>query len=204
MKKSFLEQLQNENLSPNTIMSYTFTIRHFFSIFSKITKNNLLSYKGFLVETYKPKTVNLKIQALNKYLTYIKEEKLKLKFVKIQRKNFLENVISYPDYLFFINKLKKDKNHMWYFIVRYLGATGARVSELIQIKVENVRIGYIDLYTKGGKIRRIYIAKKFLEKQSDIALLADLMGHESIETTRIYLRRTSEEQQKIVDDIINW
>ena len=47
-------------------------------------------------------------------------------------------------------------------------------------------------------------AKKFLEKQSDIALLADLMGHESIETTRIYLRRTSEEQQKIVDDIINW
>lgn len=106
MKKSFLEQLQNENLSPNTIMSYTFTIRHFFSIFSKITKNNLLSYKGFLVETYKPKTVNLKIQALNKYLTYIKEEKLKLKFVKIQRKNFLENVISYPDYLFFINKLK--------------------------------------------------------------------------------------------------
>lgn len=50
---------------------------------------------------------------------------------------------------------------MWYFIVRYLGATGARVSELIQIKVENVKIGYIDLYTKGGKIRRIYIPKNY-------------------------------------------
>ena len=32
-------------------------------------------------------------------------------------------------------------------------------------------------------------AKNFLEKFNDIALLADLMGHESIETTRIYLRR---------------
>lgn len=47
-------------------------------------------------------------------------------------------------------------------------------------------------------------AKRFLEKNQDIALLADLMGHESIETTRIYLRRTSEEQQKIVDEIVNW
>ena len=32
-------------------------------------------------------------------------------------------------------------------------ATGARVSELIQMKVEHVQIGYFDIYTKGGKIR---------------------------------------------------
>ena len=31
-----------------------------------------------------------------------------------------------------------------------------RISELIKIKVEHVKLGYIDLYTKGGKIR-IYI-----------------------------------------------
>lgn len=30
------------------------------------------------------------------------------------------------------------------------------------------------------------------------------MGHESIETTRIYLRRTTAEQQKIVDKVIAW
>ena len=41
-------------------------------------------------------------------------------------------------------------------------------------------------------------------------LLADfdpeylLMGHESIETTRIYLRRTASEQQKIIDKVVNW
>ncbi|MDB8666010.1 hypothetical protein PNU99_09455, partial [Streptococcus anginosus] len=38
----------------------------------------------------------------------------------------------------------------------------------------------------------------------NIALLADLMGHESIETTRIYLRKTATEQQNIVDKIVNW
>ena len=47
-------------------------------------------------------------------------------------------------------------------------------------------------------------AKNFLEKFNDIALLADLMGHESIETTRIYLRRTSSEQQQIIDKIVDW
>ena len=38
----------------------------------------------------------------------------------------------------------------------------------------------------------------------NIAFLADLMGHESIETTRIYLRKTSTEQQAIVDEVIDW
>ncbi len=47
-------------------------------------------------------------------------------------------------------------------------------------------------------------AKNFLEKFSDIALLADLMGHESIETTRIYLRRTASEQRAIVDKVVTW
>jgi integrase/recombinase XerD len=46
--------------------------------------------------------------------------------------------------------------------------------------------------------------KNFLEKFNDIALPADLMGHESIETTRNYLRRSSLEQQEIVDKVITW
>lgn len=126
---------------------------------------------------------------------------------------------------------------------------------------------YFDLYSKGGKLRRIYIpkslqeealiwltekkqdsgfiflnqrgqrittrgisgelkkfaekygidkkvvyphsfrhrfAKSFLAKCNDIAFLADLMGHESIETTRIYLRKTATEQREIVDEVIDW
>lgn len=148
-----------------------------------------------------------------------------------------------------------------------MAATGARVSELIQIKVEHVKLGYLDLYSKGGKLRRIYIpeklkqeaslwltensrdsgfiflnkdgnlittrgisgqlkkfakkynlnpavvyphsfrhrfAKNFIEHYNDIAFLADLMGHESIETTRIYLRKTATEQRELVDKIIDW
>ena len=41
------------------------------------------------MEFYKPKTVNLRIQAINKYLTYLGKDKLQLKAVKVQQKNFL-------------------------------------------------------------------------------------------------------------------
>ena len=265
--KQFISFLQHQNLTKNTIDAYVIAVRQFNEEFTEITKQNLLAFKATLVDKYKGKTVNLRIQGINKYLEFLKKEKLKLKYIKVQQKSFLENVISDADYEFFKNKLLKDKNYEWYFVVRFLGATGARVSELIQFKYEHLIRGYIDLYTKNGKIRRIFIpiklrkkaieyydlidrtqgylflnkdgnqistrgiahqlkslarkykmnlkvvyphsfrhrfAKNFLEKCKDIALLADLMGHESIETTRIYLRKTSEEQQEIVDKIINW
>ena len=35
-------------------------------------------------------------------------------------------------------------------------------------------------------------------------MLSDLLGHESIETTRIYLRRSSSEQARLVNEIVDW
>ena len=51
---------------------------------------------------------------------------------------------------------------------------------------------------------RHLFAKNFIKRNPDIALLADLMGHESIETTRIYLRRTEAEQREAVNAAIDW
>lgn len=267
MTRTFEEDLKQSNLAENTILSYNKAVEYFFRQYGEVNKKNLLSYKGYLVENYKAKTVNLRLQAINKYLEFIRKPNLKLKFIKVQQQSFLENVISDADYRFFIRKLKENQRMNWYFVVRYLCATGARISELIQIKVENVQVGYLDIYGKGGKLRRLYIpkrlrfetdawlaenqwvsgflfrnrfgnritargiahqlkifaveyglnpnvvyphsfrhrfAKNFLERFNDLALLADLMGHESIETTRIYLRRTANEQQALIDKIITW
>lgn len=267
MITQFKAYLAKTNLAENTITSYVWTVTYYLEHYKDVNKKNLLAYKGYLVENFKPQTVNLRLQAVNKFLEFSKQEKLKMKFVKAQQKNFLENVISDADYKFLKTKLKADGYDHWYFIVWFMAATGARVSELLQIKAEHVSVGYLDLYSKGGKMRRIYIPKKlcteatkwlkerglttgylftnrtgnclstrgiaiqlkhfaesyginrevvyphsfrhrfaknFLEKFNDIALLADLMGHESIETTRIYLRRTASEQQKIVDKVVTW
>lgn len=263
----FEEYLRGTNLSENTIASYKFAVKQYYQQYDTVSKRKLRDYKMWLIETYKPKTVNLRIRALNCYLESIGKGEWKLQFVKVQQKAFLENVISEADYEYLKNCLKRDNEMFWYFVVRFMAATGVRVSELVQIKAEHIRIGYVDIYSKGGKLRRIYIpkllreevlswlkergqesgflflnkqgkrittrgiagqlkvmaqrygidqsvvyphsfrhrfAKSFLERFNDLALLADLMGHESIETTRIYLRRTSTEQQAIVDRVVDW
>ena len=155
----FEEFLSQSNMAKNTISAYLYAVKEFGSRHKELNKRNLLVYKTYLIETYKPKTVNLRIQALNKYLVFVGKTKLRLKSVKVQQRSYLENVISNADYTFLKNKLKKEDNLEWYFVVRFLAATGARVSELVQIKVEHVQVGYYDIYTKGGKIRRIYIPK---------------------------------------------
>ena len=267
MVTKFEKQLSKSDLAKNTVTSYVWTVKYFLAHYEEINRKNLLAYKGYLMENFKPQTVNLRLQGINKYLEFTKQDKLKMKFVKVQQKNFLENVISNEDYKFLKTQLKADGYDEWYFVVWFMAATGARVSELLQIKAEHVNAGHLDIYSKGGKLRRLYIpktlqkeakkwlcdkgissgyiflnrygeristrglaqqlkhfadkyglnrevvyphsfrhrfAKNFLDKFNDIALLADLMGHESIETTRIYLRRTATEQRQIVDKVVTW
>ena len=267
MVTKFEKQLSKSDLAKNTVTSYVWTVKYFLEHYKEVNRKNLLAYKGYLMENFKPQTVNLRLQGINKFLEFIKKDKLKVKFVKVQQKNFLENVISNEDYKFLKTRLKADGYDEWYFIVWFMAATGARVSELLQIKAEHVEAGHLDIYCKGGKLRRLYIpktlqkeakrwlkervlssgyiflnrygeristrglaqqlkhfadkyglkrdvvyphsfrhrfAKNFLDKFNDIALLADLMGHESIETTRIYLRRTASEQRTIVDKVVTW
>ena len=152
---TFEEYLRKANLSVNTITSYIWTVQDYHARHDGVTHESLMAYKGYLVEHFKPKTVNLRIQGMNKYLVFLGKSQMQLKAVKVQQKNFLENVISNADYQFLKRQLKKDGNMEWYFVVWYLAATGARVSELIQIKIEHVLAGYFDLYTKGGKLRRL-------------------------------------------------
>ena len=264
---SFERILRNEDFAENTIETYSYAVRDYLTRYKKPSKASLSTYKSFLISTYKPATVNLRILSLNKYMDVLGLDNLKMKTIKMPKESFLDQIISNEDYLRLKRSLQKEADQRWYFIVWFLAATGARISELRQFKVEDVQTGYVDIYSKGGRMRRLYFpkrlqrealgwlekegrssgflflnahggrltprgisirlkeyarkygidpdlvhphafrhlfAKNFLKKNNDIALLADLLGHSKIETTRIYLLQSSREQGKMVDEIVDW
>ena len=67
MVEKFKEFLVQSNMAKNTVSAYVYAVNDFNSRHSQLTKKELLLYKAYLIETFKPKTVNLRIQALNKF-----------------------------------------------------------------------------------------------------------------------------------------
>lgn len=272
----FERYLKKQSLSKSTVTAYMGSVRLYYSRHPVLSIENLVLFRDFLIGHYRPATVNLRIHGLNRYLRFLVEHDremwlpladFRLKSVKVQKTSFTDAIISNEDYELMKRNLKRDGKSLWYFVVRFLGGTGARVSELIQMKVEHLALGYLDLYSKGGKLRRIYFpdalaqealawcesmgkksgflfvnrqgrplsprgilgqlkhyaiqyginaetvyphsfrhrfAINFLAQFNDISLLADLLGHENIETTRIYLTKSSKEQQELLDELITW
>lgn len=254
-------------LSEETVKSYVFAVTKFFDRFGELTKYNLLQYKAWLQEQgNSPHTVNIRLSAINKFCKFQGHPELCVKRLKVAKKHFDDNVITEEEYQKLLNCLKKDGNMKWYWIIRFLAQSGARVSEFVRVPKSILKTGFCELYTKG-KYRRIYIpdrfihesraffleykndtdflfasycgkqltrlginrqlielarrygirrevmhphsfrhfyAKQFLKRNNNLSLLADLMGHENISTTSIYLRMTQEEQAKLLNDAMNW
>ena len=266
-QERFRDYLTSKNMSTNTTCVYCYAVRQFFEIHKELTIATLQLYKFYLLEHYKPQTVNLRIRALNCYMEYLNHKDSKMTMIKIQQKMYLDRIISQADYEYLKRRLWEDEEFSYYFVIRYMAATGVRISELVKFEIADVKFGFKDIYSKGNKMRRIYIptvlkqktevwlekskrnkgalflnrfgnpitasgirgqlktfalrynldpevvyphsfrhrfAKNFIENSGDIALLSDLLGHESIETTRIYLRRSSSEQYRIVNKIVDW
>ena len=260
--------LAEKGFSAHTVDSYLFAVRQLSDrVGCEPSNESLMEHKDWLAAHFAAKTVNLRITAINSYLDFIDYQGIRLKSLRVQQKPYLDNAISQEDYVLLRDSLLRDGELFWHYVVRFLTCTGARISELRMFTVESVRIGHLDIISKGQKLRRIYIptrlqrdaarwldesertdgylftingdmpmtargislglkrfaekygvdqdvvyphsfrhrfAKNFIERNPDISLLADLMGHESLETTRVYLRRTASEQRAAVDAAIDW
>ena len=69
--EKFKMHLRQSNMAENTIAAYCYAVKEYRSRYKELTKKDLLLYKAYLIETFKPKTVNLRIQAMNKYLVFV-------------------------------------------------------------------------------------------------------------------------------------
>lgn len=293
------ESRRNKKRTKASIFSTMKTVEGaFVGMGGYLSTNNLKDHKKYMIDNDRsPATINRVIASINVYTRYLAEKydnkhilQLRVNSVNTQPKQYIDNVISRADYDFMVSEAKKSiKNPNLYLGIKIMGTTGVRMCELLQVKVEHIKHGYIDVLGKGAKRRRIYFpknarqelqeylsqleggdsgyvlrywngkkgeqtgafeattrdlgdfrnelifkrsfqsslmrfglklgltaedlhphgfrhffAKEFLKYRLDISLLADLLGHSSLDITRIYLKMTSREQAEVIDEVVQW
>lgn len=255
----------NNDYSPHTVDIYHTSLKQYFEYANDVNMENCKRFIRTLEEqSLSPQTICLRITALEKFSKWMKNP-IELKRPKIKRKLDANNVPTEEEYNRLLEYLKNKDNKDYYFFIKLLGTTGARLSEFQQLKWEDVATGEVTLRGKGNKYRRFFFqkqlrheaiaymkengktgliavgrygpltqrgfsqhlktwgkhcgidskkmhahafrhffAKMFLKKNKDVIQLADLLGHGSVDTTRIYLQKSYDEQKKDFNRNVTW
>lgn len=81
---------------------------------------------------------------------------IELKRPRMKRKLDVNNVPTEEEYNRLLEYLKTKLNKDYYFFIKVLGTTGARLSEFQQFTWEDIVIGEVVLKGKGNKYRRFF------------------------------------------------
>ena len=258
--REFSRYLREEERETATIDKYSRDVKDFFIWLKdrEISRERIAEWKEHLRRVgRKPVTINGKLSALNKFLSFLGRNDCRIKYLKIQRRLFrsTEKQLSKQEYIRLMETAHSLGRERLALLMETICATGIRVSEVKYITAEAIRAGRTEIALKGkirtillpGKLcrklkkyagkRKIVSGEVFLTRNGkgmsrrqiwaemkslcekagvapskvfphnlrhlfaqtfyrvcrDVAKLADVLGHSSIETTRLYLISTEAE-----------
>lgn len=256
---------ENCDYSTHTMRIYRDSIKGFFEHSTEFSLDAARRYIRTLEESGKSMTtIRLRMMSLERFGKYIKKP-IELKRPKIQKTLDTDNVPSEKEYRRLLEYLQTKENKDYYFWLKVIASTGARVSEFLQFTWENVLEGEVTLKGKGNKYRRFFFSKKlqeevreyvrlygksgiiatgrmgvitsrglaqhmkewgkkagvdrckmhphafrhffakmYLKNSKDVVQLAEILGHHSVDTTRIYLQKSKSEQMRDFNRNVNW
>lgn len=159
-RDAYVDMLQNNEKSKNTIRNYRTALNRFVEFaerhkFLEVNKDCIICFKQEMQNNYKPATANLYITGLNGYLKFVQVESLCVKTLQIQ-KRFSINTITVEEYVNMLMIAKDRKNNDIYYIMRTLASTGMRIGELKYLTVEAVKSGECKIINKN-KLRYILL-----------------------------------------------
>lgn len=263
--KNFRNYLINEEKSDATLEKYIRDICAFLTWLCGrgVEKQTVLEYKAYLIENYKPASVNSVLSSLNSFFAYNEWYDCKVKSLKIQKQIFTskDKELTKGEYERLLDAAKSKKNERLYLLMQTICSTGIRVSELRFVTVAAVNTGVANINCKG-KLRQVFLpkalckiltryireqkitsgsvfvsrtgkpldrsniwsdmkklcesagvskdkvfphnlrhlfARTYYSLQKDIVRLADILGHSSVNTTRIYTMETGEVHKRQVE-----
>jgi integrase/recombinase XerD len=279
------QMFQEKIKSSHTVLAYVSDVKQFLSFLGKnldqADADDIERFKDYLLNKrrLKPKSINRKLVSIRQYLKYIislsldikininvDEECSDIKLIKIQNQEYLDELLTMGDLERILGAAEKDGDVRAIAVINGMYLTGARVSELLQLKVYDVNKDEISIMGKGIKYRILFpperlkkyfndylqvrnsdktdllfvnttngkpmdrqsvhnIIKKYAGKGkvklsrahahnlrhmygymlNDMGLslgeIADLLGHQNINTTRIYTRKTKSELKKAIKNL---
>lgn len=156
----FQNGLREDEKSSATVQKYLRDIEKFFLFAEQeaVTKDTAIRYKQYLMETYKPSSVNSMLAAINRFFKEMGWFDCVVKAVKVQRQAFRcqERELTKAEYFRLLKAAKQQDNRRLCLLMQTLCATGIRVSELRFITLEAARSGRASVSLKG-KTRTVLI-----------------------------------------------
>ncbi|MSC83380.1 integrase [Eubacterium sp. am_0171] len=250
-----------------TIKKYIKEIRNFLDFLDggDITKTRVMQYRAALQPEYRAQTINVKLSAVNAFLDFIGRPECRVRFIKVQKKSFVEEEkeLREEEYKTLLLSARERGKIRLYHILLTLCSTGIRISELKYITADAVRQGRAEIDMKGKhrvillpnelknklkeymdqknirtgsvfltrngkpvdrsnifhemkrlsayagvKPKKVYphnlrhlFARSFYAVEKNLSHLADILGHSSIETTRIYIASSYRNFDRILDSM---
>lgn len=169
----FKAWLSDEEKSAATVNSYAQALTVFLEFMRgrPVTKDTVLAFKSEMRESgTNPRTLNVRISAINCFFYSIGRDDLSTKQVKCQRRIFRDDSkdLTRSEYFKLVNTAYARGNETTALILQTLCGTGIRVSELRFVTVEGCRRGHVDVDNKG-KVRTIFICEKLGDKLLEYA-----------------------------------
>lgn len=218
--QQFETYLNKNGKSKNTTKTYLLNIKKFLEWFfesysyefSQLYRPNILEYKSYLMnikkykgKTLSSKTINSTLSSIKFFNIFLVENKFQNNIV-IEKNDFLKIQINYvnptdcnkKDIESFRQKILEDNNLRLYSIVTLISYSGTRISETLNIKLEDLNLQTKELLIrtgKGKKQRTVYLNAKIIDSIREYLKVR-------LKKNSCYLF-TSRESDKVTRTVIN-
>ena len=130
----------------------------------RIDSEDIEEYKSFLLYEAKlnVKSVNRKLVAINQFFKYSKIA-VSIRQEKIQTQNFLDDMLEDEDIESMLKVIDEHKDLRAKAIVMTMKLTGMRVSEMLQLTIDDIDKDTINIIGKGNKRRNVFISEHLKE-----------------------------------------
>ena len=157
-----------------------------------------MEYKEMMLnEGRKTATINLMITAGNRYLNFAGHRECAVRALKVQTRQCPDNILSIDEYRRMTDYARKIGQDKYYCIMRTLALNGIRVSELSGCTVE-AGVPWTKAHLHSF---RHLSAITYMQKYANLPELADILGHSSLETTRIYTTTTAKDKRRRMNEL---